>query len=204
MTIGMFDGHDATSTPGAPLDQAATDHILTAQLVVAWAGERGDPPRLGWWRSDLSSEFGGEDLFRRLLPHTWPWATLQATREVARRHDAQLRRQARDPDQLITLFALGWAIDEQVDERLADLKRHARPPTEALPGLTTVIQPEWSVRTFEAWVGEHAAASTTAAPVGRRLAGDPPSDPIERVSRLIAALHPLSEAYPLPYYARRT
>ena len=69
----------ATRTPHPP---AVLDQLLTAQLIVAWAGERGDPQRLGWWRSDLSSEFGGEDLFRRLLPHTWPWATLKAPREV--------------------------------------------------------------------------------------------------------------------------
>ncbi len=53
------------------------DHILTAQLLVAWAGETGsDDPRLGWWASDLTSEFGGEDLFQQLLPSTWRWATL--------------------------------------------------------------------------------------------------------------------------------
>lgn len=204
MTPGTFDRQDAASAHSELLDHVTVDRILSAQLIVAWAGERGDPPRLGWWRSDLSSEFGGEDLFRRLLPHTWPWATLQATREVARRHDAQLRHQARDPDQLITLFALGWAIDEQVDERLAEHKRLAHPPTEALPGLATIIQSEWSASTFAAWVNEHDAVSTTAAPAGRRLVGDPPSDPIERVSRLIAALQPVGDAYPLPHYARRS
>jgi hypothetical protein len=64
------------------------DFALTAQLVVAWAGESGEEQRLGWWRTDLASEFGGEDLFRRLLPNSWPWATLQAVREAARRRDA--------------------------------------------------------------------------------------------------------------------
>ena len=54
-----------------PLPTSALDGALTAQLAVAWAGEKGEEPRLGWWRSDLASELGGEDLFRRLLPHTW-------------------------------------------------------------------------------------------------------------------------------------
>jgi hypothetical protein len=46
---------------------------LTVQLVVGWAGEAGENPRLGWWNTDLASEFGGEDLFRRLLPNSWRW-----------------------------------------------------------------------------------------------------------------------------------
>lgn len=193
----------ATRTPHPP---AVLDQLLTAQLIVAWAGERGDPPRLGWWRSDLSSEFGGEDLFRRLLPHTWPWATLQATREVARHHDARLRSQASDPDRIVTLFALGWATDEQIDERLAEHKRHAQPPAQALPGLAAVIDPdnpEWNPSRFESWAGQHGSASTTITPAGRRLAGEPPSDATELVSQLIAALLPLGDTYPMPHYARR-
>lgn len=59
------------------------DTLLIAQLAVAWAGEGGEEPRLGWWRSDLVSEFGGHDLFQRLLPHTWEWAALQGAREAA-------------------------------------------------------------------------------------------------------------------------
>src|SRR5688572_15258501 len=63
------------------------DHALTAQLLVGWAGESGEEKRLGWWRSDLVSPFGGMDLFRRLLPSTWEWAVLQGAREAARRKD---------------------------------------------------------------------------------------------------------------------
>ena len=67
------------------------DALLSAQIIVAWAGEGhvGDERRLGWWRSDLVSEFGGLDLFQRLLPTTAPWAVLQAVREAARRVDAR-------------------------------------------------------------------------------------------------------------------
>jgi hypothetical protein len=54
------------------------DTVLTAQLIVAWAGEEGEEPRLGWWRSDLVGDYGGKDLFRRLLPATWMWAVVQA------------------------------------------------------------------------------------------------------------------------------
>ena len=111
------------------------DMALTSQLVVAWAGETGEERRLGWWRSDLASEYGGEDLFRRLLPSTWRWAALQGAREAARRVDAELRRRDHEPDRIVSLFSLGFELDERIEERLADLKRSGRTPDEALPGL---------------------------------------------------------------------
>ena len=65
------------------IPNSTLDQFLTRQVAVAWAGESGESgERLGWWRSDLVSEFGGEDLFRRLLPTTWLWAVLQAVREA--------------------------------------------------------------------------------------------------------------------------
>jgi hypothetical protein len=83
--IGNFNDESVrTLIPMSEIDRA-----LTAQFVVAWAGEGGEEKRLGWWRSDLVSEFGGKDLFRRLLPKTWAWAVLQAVREAARRKDAE-------------------------------------------------------------------------------------------------------------------
>ncbi len=75
----------------SPIPSSELDRVLTAQLALAWAGESGEEPRLRWWRSDLASEFGGEDLFQRLLPHTWRWAVLQGAREAARRRDAEAR-----------------------------------------------------------------------------------------------------------------
>ena len=201
MTLDMPDAPHA-----APRDQATLDHILTAQLIVAWAGESGDPPRLGWWRSDLTSEFGGEDLFRRLLPHTWPWATLQAAREVARNHDTKLRQQTSHADHVITLFALGWELDEHLDERLAELKREATPPKQALSGLALVLDAtddESDVQRFERWITGHGSSKTTVTPAGRRIAGDPPGDPIVLTDHLIAALAPLGSSYPMPHFVRR-
>jgi len=86
------------------------DLALTAQIVVAWAGE------------------SGEDLLRRLLPSTWPWAVLQGARETARRRDAELRQQDHDPDRIVSLFNFGFSINERIEERLQDLKRSGRSP----------------------------------------------------------------------------
>lgn len=99
---------DNPVVPSSDLDLA-----LTAQIVVAWAGEGGEEPRLAWWQTDLVSEFGGEDLLRRLLPRTFEWAMLQGVREAARRKDAELRAKASDPDQLVTLYRCGFALESR-------------------------------------------------------------------------------------------
>jgi hypothetical protein len=37
------------------------DLALTAQIIVTWAGEGGEEPWLGWWPTDLVSEYGSND-----------------------------------------------------------------------------------------------------------------------------------------------
>ena len=191
----------STTTHGGNtmVSTAALDAILTAQLAVAWAGETGAAPRLKWWRTDLISEFGGEDLFRRLMPHTWRWAVLEGAREAARRRDAELRAKDADPDRVLTLFRLGFEMDERLDVRLADLKRGGTSPTEALPGLSDVIMSTWSKSAFADWVAGHGEAAVVTAPIGRRLKGETPASTELLVKKLIAALHPLVDAYPMPH-----
>lgn len=201
--VVVGDGVQESSRGGRiSLPPSTLDLALTAQIVVAWAGERGEEPRLGWWRTDLASEFGGEDLFKRLLPSTWRWATLQAVREAARRRDAELRAEFHDPDRLISLFHLGFAVDEAIDERLQELKRTSNSPSEALPGLAPLITSPWDAAEFETWVEGHGRVETVEAPTGRRLVGQP-SDSVDRTLRsLVAGLLPLGGSYPLPHYQR--
>ena len=67
----------------ARLTPAERDDILALQLTIAWAGETaGDPPRLGWWKSDLVDREGGGDLFARLVPKTAEWAGLGLVRDA--------------------------------------------------------------------------------------------------------------------------
>ncbi len=183
------------------IPNSALDFILTAQIAVAWAGEKGEDARLGWWRCDLVSEYGGMDLFQRLLPETWKWAVLQAVREAARRQDAALRQQDHDPDRLFSIFSLGFELDEQVEERLQDLKRAGKDPEVALPGLNDVVIDPWDAEGFADWVGGHGDVKHTTAPSGRRLKGNPPA-PEHAVKQLVAALLPLADAYPLPHYRK--
>ena len=63
---------------------------------------------------------------------------LQSAREVARRKDDESRREADDADRIVSLFRLGFEMDERIDERLKDLKGSSRAPTQALPGLEII------------------------------------------------------------------
>ncbi len=187
-----------------PIPQSVIDSVLTAQLAVAWAGEGGEEPRLGWWRTDLKSEFDGEDFFKRFLPNSWEWAIFQAMREAARRRDTQLREQDHDADRILSLFCLGFEIDERVDERLMEFKRAGTPPLDALPALRDVVTDEWNADQFTEWLEGHGQVDFTKVPIGRRLKGKVPDSLELTIEHLVAGFRPLPETYPLPHYRRTT
>ena len=199
---------DVSGARSAPFATSDLDLALTAQIVVAWAGEGGEEPRLSWWQTDLVSEYGGEDLLKRLLPRTWPWAVLQAVREAARRKDEELRSKASDPDQLVTLYRFGFELDEHIEERLQFHKRSGLPPVEALPSLAEVLgstlHQSWDKAQFQGWVEAHDRVQSEAVPTGRQLKGAVPSGLDRRVAQLVAALAPLGDSYPLPHFRVKT
>jgi hypothetical protein len=184
-----------------PIPTSDIDMALAAQLVVAWAGEKGEDARLGWWQSNLVSEYGGEDLFHRLLPNTWRWAGLQGAREAARRTDMEARRRDHAPDRIVSLFSLSFELDERIEERIEDLKRSGRAPGEALPGLA-IVGEGWNRGRFWEWVDGHGRAEATASPIGRRLTGTSPLAVAPLVRKLVAGLAPDTSAYPIPHFTK--
>ncbi len=58
---------------------------------------------------------------------------LQAVRHAAKIHDASVRAKDHDPDRLLTLYSLGFEIDEKVDERLVQFKQNSKAIEEVLP-----------------------------------------------------------------------
>lgn len=187
---------------GVDLPASELDSILTDQIVVAWAGEGGEESHLRWWRTDLISEFGGEDVFRRLLPKSWRWAVLQAALEAARRVDAAMRLQDHAPDHLLSLYHLGFSIDEQLGDRFQELKRSGTRPREALPGLELGLDEGFDRQRFLDWVAGHGEVEVAIAPAGRLIRGELPASPAVRVQRLVAALAPLAESFPLPHFRK--
>jgi len=186
----------------SPIPLSDIDFALSAQLVVAWAGELGEDKRLGWWKTDLISEYGGEDLFKRLLPKTWEWAVLQGAREAARRTDAELRSRESDADRIVSLYSLGFELDERIDERLQDLKRSGLKPEEALPALSEAMTRAWNKQQFQDWVQTCGEVKSEAAPAGRRLKGGPPAGLDQTVLQLVGALAPLGDSYPMPHFRK--
>jgi len=175
------------------------DSILATQLTIAWAGEgRCSPRRLGWWDTDLIDEAGGGDLLARLLPQTHAWASLEAAREAARRVDAKTRARLADPDLIRSLFFLGFELDEKLNDRLAALKRSGQPPGEALSPAGT-LNGSFSKERLAAILGQGDSVFSIV-PGGRQLEGAPPDAPDVAIRRLAAALVPLIDHYPLPFY----
>jgi len=186
------------ASPAVPRD--VLDQILVLQLLVAWAGEgASDPPRLGWWRTSLVDEFGGEDLFRRLTPRTWKWAVLEAARVAARSVDAAARSHATDGDQLRSLFHFGFTLDEQLDDRLAELKRSTPEPIEVLPGIEQT-RSGWDAAQFVVWLSALGSVTAVASSVGRRLKGELPADHAAAARMLAAAMAPVTPRYPAPHF----
>lgn len=181
-----------------PIPDETLDAILAMQLTIAWAGEgRGSPRRLGWWDTDLIDDAGGGDFFARLLPQTHAWASLEAVREAARRTDAKARGKMADPDKLRSLYFLGFDVDEQLGDRLAAHKRSGKKPAEALP-LPLPLTAEFSRDKLVAALQGDGPFTTV--PNGRQLKGRRPEAPDALVKRLAAALIPLAEQYPLPFF----
>ncbi len=193
----------ATLNMIATVTDSVLDKILAIQLTVAWAGEgQCEPKRLGWWQTDLIDDLGGGDFLQRLLPKTHAWASLEAVREAARRVDAKARGKMADPDAMRSIFFLGFELDEQLNDRLAALKRDGaggKSPAEALE-LPLELNAEFDRDKLEDALTSQGAEKFKKEPSGRKLKGSPPDEPHELVRRLAASLVPLIDDYPLPYY----
>ena len=173
------------------------DAILALQLTVAWAGEAaGEPPRLGWWKSDLVDPEGGADLFTRLVPKTAAWASLVLVREAARRVDEAARQKLATPDAAWTLFHFGFATDERLADRLAWHRHHQNDPKEVF-GPNFLIGTDWSPDKFEVYLAQ-GKPKQTVTPAGRKVELADAS-PEKAAPLLAAALLPLAPAYPMPF-----
>ena len=180
------------------LTAAQLDEILALQLTAAWAGEAaGEPARLGWWKTDLVDREGGGDLFSRLAPRTAAWTGLSLVRAVARRVDEAARETVARGDSLWTPFHLGFAVDEQLDDRLAYHRTHEHRPSEVL-GNRYLVERPWSRAAFEALLQGLGAPKVTVTPSGRHITARNVA-PADAAPLLFAALLPLALAYPLPY-----
>lgn len=179
------------------------DFVLGAQIIVAWAGERGDEGgdrRLGWWHSMLISPDAGLPVLEALVPRTASWAVVQGAREAARRVDAAMRGQEYDPDRYLSLFNLGFEVDERLEDRLQDLKRSGASPTECLPQLAEFLGKDWDRNAFEEWAGSSSEADVIVTPTGRRLRSQLPPSLDATVYALLAGLLPIGPKYPLPHF----
>ncbi len=183
----------------AALPAADLDAILALQLTVAWAGEgHSQPPRLGWWRTDLVDRDGGAGLLLDLLPRTWRWASLQAARQAAARVDRRARLEMARSDDVRTLFHWGFHADEKLDERLRVHKQNPDAPEDVLP-FPLRLGDAFDRDAFSAAIRAWGKVETRIVPDGRELLEVP--DAAAAIARaLTAALLPLAPTWPMPFY----
>lgn len=200
---------DTTSEPmlGSSAEKDALDKILTWQLLVAWAGEgNGELQRLGWWRTDLTDKAGGGDFFRRLLPKTYEWASFEAAREAAILQDRSSRLQLAQGDLINTLFFWGFEIDERLNDRLL-MHKQSQQSVEAVltfPFSLAEASDAFDSNTFEQVLASKEPTEYQVVPGGREIgtiaACGTADECAARSHLLAAALLPLSERYPMPFY----
>jgi hypothetical protein len=178
------------------------DKILALQIMVAWAGEGAcEPKRLDWWRTDLIDEYGGGDLFARLLPKTSKWASLEAVRQAAIVVDRRKRQEMAQPDRVITIFFWGYHVDEQLKERLGFHKSSGEEPLVALSDISLDIYKSFSQSEFEEAIRiTNQKVDFKVVPNGREIVGDMLQALEETAKKLATALLPLTESYPMPFY----
>ena len=188
-------------TQAAGPTEATLDAILRVQLVVAWSGEaRATPERFRWWDTDLIDEEAGGDLLARLAPRTHAWAALDLVRVAARRVDAATRAKHGDKDRLRTLFFLGFDTDERLADRLSAHRRSGQAPDEAL-ALPFRMSARFDRQEFTKFLQSPGGPRyEKVAPVGRQLLEPIPASAHQMVARLAAALIPVADSYPMPFY----
>jgi hypothetical protein len=96
-------------------------------------------------------------------------------------------------------------VDEQVVDRLAWHRRSGAAPAEALPALGVTTRPLDLVALHQTLSGGEPRPETVVEPVGRRLRGDPPADPVRAAELLARALVPArsdtwTPAWPMPFF----
>jgi len=177
------------------VDLDLLDMILDWQMTIAWLGEANcEPPRLGWWRTDLIDDLGGGDLLSRLLPRTKLYAGWEAAREAAIATDRLARQRMADPDKLRTIFFWGFDLDEKLTDRLAVRKRQS----ENLK-LPIAWENGFDRGAITKQISDHCGESKYEIVAGGREIHRNGTDASSLLS-LVAALVPFDQNYPMPFY----
>ncbi|MEM8642553.1 MAG: BREX-6 system BrxE protein [Cyanobacteria bacterium P01_G01_bin.54] len=107
---------------------------------------------------------GVGDLMTRLFPKTHKWSGLEIVRQAAIACDMQQRNRIAQSDTVRTLFYWGFAIDEQLTDRLRDHKVRRRSPQDIL---SFPLSAEFEQEHFTRWGSAHAEINYETEPNGR-------------------------------------
>jgi hypothetical protein len=118
-------------------------------------------------------------------------------RKAAIRVDETAREKLAHGDRVWTLFHFGFAVDEQLRDRLAWHRNHQNVPSECL-GARYWVGSDWSKAAFESVLTGLGKSKVQVTPSGRQIE-TAAKLPVEVARLLSGALLPLTAEYPLPY-----
>jgi hypothetical protein len=104
---------------------------------------------------------------------------------------------------VVSLYNLGFTVNERIEDRFQALKQSGMTPTDALPALNNLVSPEWNQDEFKDWVSGHGEVTFEKLPTGRRIRGKMPESLDLLVNKLVAGLAPFSDDYPMPHFRRK-
>ena len=178
-------------TPEVRVPGKVLDAILSLQLTVAWVGDGRAKDHPKWW-SDESRENGRSSSFG--------WRSLSTAREQAIQADRRGRYRMDHPQQVRTLYFWGQGINNKLDKRLAGHKLKQNDPRTAL---ALPFDPERAYDRDEIehiLLGKVELIETRNVPDGRLVSHELPPSLLDQAQLLAAALVPLADTYPLPFF----
>ena len=182
------------------------DKVLAMQIALAWAGEK---YRLGWWPSDVTERNGGYTQLQDLAPSSATWLALKTVREIAKRVDKETRSRSKHPDDIYTIFRLGFDVDDLLNKRLTH-HIHAQAPIHILlkhiKWLHDPIHQPWHQDELQVWIKTLTPQSTSHEHIslGRRIKASRPQNIVGHSIILMRLLLPLTHTYPMPHFIECT
>ena len=180
------------------IEDSILDIILELQIKIARAGEH---ERLFWWRIDATDLEGGGDFFIRLVGSVSGLCAVEAAITGARMFELQKLDEAGIDYEIISLFNPEFNLKMQLDERWMHFKSNP----DDVPEIISILmdhQLTFNRNAFTRELESYQRPRFERTPLGRKIIGKFPKDPVQQMRQLAALLMPLEDRfYPLPYYS---
>ena len=180
------------------IEDSILDIILELQIKIARAGEQ---ERLSWWRIDATDLEGGGDFFTRLVGSVSGLCAVEAAIMGARMFELQKIDEAGIDYEIISLFNPEFNLKMQLDERWMHFKNNPDGSPEVI-NILLDHELAFNRNAFAMELESYQRPRFERTPLGRKISGQFPNDPVQQMRQLAALLLPLEDRfYSFPYYS---